>query len=105
MFELYAMQLLKTHGAECPTYGILNLNRVTFNCTENFRERRRRQPLGGYWGMPPPPPRKFSNLKALERNFQHSPADNCIKKVPKIDRFFLRNFDEKSVVISCIIFS
>ena len=50
-------------------------------------------------------PRKFSNLKALKCNFQHSQADSCVKKVPKIDRYFLRNFDEKSVVISCIIFS
>ena len=50
------------------------------------------------------PPRKFSNLKALKRNFQHSQADSCVKTVPKSDRYFLLNFDKKSVVISCIIF-
>ena len=38
--------------------------------------------------MPPPPPsRKFSNLKALKRHFQHYQADSCIKNVPKIDRY------------------
>ena len=100
MFELYAMQLPKTHGAECPTYGILNLNRVSFNCTENFWEHRRREPLGRCGGMPP---RKISNLKALKRNFQHSQADSCVQKVPKIDCYFLRYFDEKSIVIIFII--
>ena len=33
-------------------------------------------------------PRKFSDLKALKRYFQHSQADSCVKKVPKIDRYF-----------------
>ena len=51
------------------------------------------------------PLRKFSNLKALKPHFQHSKADSCIKNVPKIDRYFLLNFDKKSVFISCIIFS
>ena len=65
MFELYAMPLPKTHGAECPTYGLLNLNRVTFNGTVNFCECRKREPLRGCGGMPP---RNFSNLKVLKRN-------------------------------------
>ena len=42
---------------------------------------------------PPPPPRTFSNLKALKRHFQHSQANSCVKKVPKIDRYFL-SFDK-----------
>ena len=36
-------------------------------------------------------------MNALKRHFQHSQADGCIKKVPKIDRYFLLNFDKKSV--------
>ena len=59
-------------------------------------------PKGGLGACPS---RKFSNLKALKRHFQHSQADNYIKNVPKIDRYFLLNFDKKSVVINCIIFS
>ena len=39
-------------------------------------------------------PRKFSNLKALKCYFQHSQADSCVKKVLKIDRYFLLNFDK-----------
>ena len=92
MFELYAIQLPKTHGAECPTYGLLNWNRATFNGTGNICERRRREPLGGLGACYP---RKFSNLKALKRHFQHSQADSCIKNVPKIDRYFLFNFERK----------
>ena len=42
-------------------------------------------------------PRKFSNLKALKRHFQHSQADSCVRKVSKIDLYFLLNFDKKSV--------
>ena len=38
-------------------------------------------------------------------HFLHSQADSCVNKVPKIDRYFLLNFDKKSVVISCNIFS
>ena len=49
-------------------------------------------------------PRKFSNLKALKRHLQHSQADSCVKKIPKIDCYFLLNFDKKSVVISYKIF-
>ena len=55
---------------------------------------------GGMAPSPPPPTRKCSNLKALKRNFQHSQADSCIKKVPKIDRYFLLNFDKRSVAIT-----
>ena len=101
MFELYAMQLSKTHGAECPIYVLLNWNRAMFNGTGNFCERRRREPLGGVGACPH---RKFSNLKALKRNFQHSQADSCVKKVSKIDCYFLLSFDKKSVAISCIVF-
>ena len=41
-----------------------------------------------YGGLGACSPRKFSNLKALKRYFQHSQADSCVKKVPKIDRYF-----------------
>ena len=51
------------------------------------------------------PPRKFSDLKALKRHFQHSQADSCVKKVPKMDYYFRLNFDKKSVISSCNIFS
>ena len=40
----------------------------------------------GVWGHAP---RKFQNLKVLKRNFQHSQADGCVKKVPKIDYLLL----------------
>ena len=40
-------------------------------------------------------PRNFSNLKAFISHFQHSQADTCVKKVPKIDRYFFLNFDKK----------
>ena len=33
----------------------------------------------------------------LERHFQYSQADSCVKKVPKIDRYFLLTFDKKSI--------
>ena len=36
-------------------------------------------------------PRKFSNLKAQKRRFQHSQADSCVKDVAKIDHCFLPN--------------
>ena len=47
---------------------------------------------GGSGGMPP---RKFSNLKALKRHFQHSQANSCAKKVPKIDGYFLIALTDK----------
>ena len=50
------------------------------------------------------PARKFSNLKALKPHFQHSQTNSCVKKVLKIDCYFL-NFDKNIVVISCNIFS
>ena len=56
----------------------------------------------GVWGHPP---RRFSNLKALKRHFQHSQADSCVKMVPKLIVTFFLNFGKRSVVISCIIFS
>ena len=49
--------------------------------------------MGGRGHAPPPPPRTFSNLKALKRHFQHSQANSCVKKVPKIDCYFL-DFDK-----------
>ena len=49
--------------AECPTYGLLNLNRPTSNGTGNFYERRRCEPLGGSGADPPPKIFKFENLK------------------------------------------
>ena len=81
----------------------LELFGTTFNGTGNLSERRRRAWLGGLGACSPPPPRKFLNLKALNRHFQHSRADSCFKKVSKID-YFLRNFDKKSVVISCTVY-
>ena len=44
-------------------------------------------------------PRKYGNLKALKHHFEHSEADSYVKKVLKIDRHFLLNFDKKSIVI------
>ena len=92
MFEFFAMQLRKTHGTERPTYWLLYWNRATFNGTGNFCSRLRRKPLGGLGACSP---RKFSNLKAFISHFQHSQADTCVKKVPKIDRYFFLNFDKK----------
>ena len=76
---------------------LLNWKRVTLNGMVNVCERPRREPLGGCGACSP---RKFSNVKALKRNFQRSQADSCVKKVPKIDRYLFLNFDKKSVVIS-----
>ena len=87
---------------ECPTYGASRIYGDDFQSgMGKCCERRRREPLGGSGGMPP---RKFLNLKALKRHFQHSQAKGCVRKVPKIDRHFL-NIDKNSVVISCNIFS
>ena len=69
---------------------------------ENFCERQRRELLGGCGGNAPP--RKFSNLKALKRHFQHSQADSCVKNVPKIDRYFLLNFDKKTLSLDILNF-
>ena len=69
--------------AKCQTYGLTEIG-ATCNGAVTFCE-----PLGGSALPPPPPPphpRKFSNLKSLKRNFQHSRADSCVKKVSKIDR-------------------
>ena len=44
----------------------------------------------GLWGYAPPPPKKKnSNVKALKRHFQYSQVDSCVKKVPRIDCYFL----------------
>ena len=53
--------------------------------------------LQGVWGQ-------FWNMKALKRHFLHSQADSYVKKVPKIDRYFLLIFDKNRVVISFNIF-
>ena len=60
----------------------------------------RREKLGGSGDMPPSP-RKFLYLKALKRHSQHSQADGCVKKLPKIVYFRL-NCHKKIVVISCV---
>ena len=65
------------------------------------------QPLEGLSGhapSPPPHPRKFSNLKALKRHFQHSQADSCEKKVPKIDRYFRLNMDKRALSLAVVYF-
>ena len=49
----------------------------------NFNERPRRDALGESGGMNPP--QKILKSESLKRNFQHSQADGCVKKVPKID--------------------
>ena len=84
------MLVSKTYSVECPTYGLVNSSYWgrPLNGTGNFNERRRREELGGSRGMPPPP-RKFLYLEALKRHFQHSQADGCVKKLPKIVYFFL----------------
>ena len=43
----------------------------------------------------------LTSAQVLKRNFQHSQADGCVKKVPKID-YLLLNLAKKSVVISYI---
>ena len=60
----------------CPTYGLTETG-TTFNGSGKFCE-----PLGGFGACSP---RKCSNLKALKHHFQHSQADSCVKKIPKID--------------------
>ena len=77
---------------------------TTFNGSVNFCERRRREPLWGYGGMGACPARKFSNLNALKRDFQHSRADSCVEKVPKIDRYFLLNIFDKRTLSSAVIY-
>ena len=48
----------------------------------------------------------MENLKALKCHFQHSLAESCVNKVPKIDHYdFLLNLTKKSVVIRCNLFS
>ena len=76
----------------------LKLFGTIFYDTGIFNERPRREAPGESGGMPPPPP---ENLKGLTRNFQHSQADGCVIKVPKID-YLLFNLAKKSVVISYI---
>ena len=76
----------------------LKLFGTTFYDTGNFNERRRREAIGGSGGKSP---QKILKSESLKRNFQHSQADGCVKKVPKID-YFLLNLAKKSVVISYI---
>ena len=82
---------------------------TTFNGTGNCCERRRREPVGGSGGAPRPPPplsapQKILKSESLKTPFLALLSHSCIKKVSKVDRSFL-SFDEKSVVISCNIFS
>ena len=49
-------------------------------------------------------PRKFANRKILKRHFQHSRADSCVEKVPKIARYFRFNFDKKALTSAMIYF-
>ena len=67
----------------------------------NFCEGRRREPLERSWVMLP---RKFANRKILKRHFQHSRADSCVEKVPKIARYFRFNFDKKALTSAMIYF-
>ena len=64
----------------------LKLFGTIFYDTGNFNKRPRREAL---------------NLKVLKRNFQHSQADGCVKKLPKID-YLLLNLAKKIVAISYI---
>ena len=102
IFEWYTMQVPKTHRAEWRTYRVIEIGGTSFNATGKTFERRRCEPLGVCGGMPP---RKFSNLKAWKCHCQRSQTENCVKKVPKIDRYFLLNLTKQSVVIRCDIFS
>ena len=67
----------------------------------NFESAKGASPLGGVGVCSP---RTFWNLKTLKHHLQHSQADSYVKKVPKIDRYFLLIFDQISVVITCNIF-
>ena len=86
------MQVPKIHRAECPTYGVTKMGR-TFNSTRKNCEHGRREPLGGSGGMPRQKIFKSESLKT--RHFQHSQADSCVKKVPKIDRYFFLTLTKK----------
>ena len=97
-----------TKACRVSDYGLTGIG-TTFNDRVNFCERRRREPLGGSGGIlhpptpppppppPPPPSRKFSNLKALKRHFQHSRADDYVEKVLKINRYFLLDFEKRAL--------
>ena len=73
------MQVPKTDMEVCPAYGVPEIGAI-FSGKGNFCERRKCELPGGVGGCPPP--RKFSDLKALERHFQYSQDDGCVKKVP-----------------------
>ena len=68
------MQARKTQGQNVQTAVRTNWNGDEFNEWGKNCKRQRQRPLGGS-GACPPPPRKFWNLKALKRHFQHSQAD------------------------------
>ena len=72
------------HRLSNPQGVKLKLFGTIFYDMGNFNKRPRREVLGG------------------SGNFQHSQADGCVKKVPKID-YLLLNLAKKSVVISCIL--
>ena len=52
----------------------LKLFGATFNGTEKFGERQRREALGGFGGMPPPPPKKNFKFESLKRIFPALPG-------------------------------
>ena len=93
MFEWYAMQAPKIHRAEWPTYGVIEIG-TSINWYRKYLQAPKAR--ASVWrGLGACPLRKFSNLKALKCHFQHSQAESCVKKVPKIDRYFLLNLTKQ----------
>ena len=78
-----------------------NWNRDEFSCYRKHLRAPKAQASRGVWGHAP---QKFfffffSSLKALKCHFQRSQTENCVKKVPKIDRchkiwhiFIIKNY-------------
>ena len=60
--------------AECQTYGLTDIA-TTFNGMVTFASAKGASLFGGLGACPL---KKFSNLKALKRHFQHSRADSCV---------------------------
>ena len=86
---------------ECTIYGLVNSSYwgrplIVQEILTSAREVRCARGVLGH-----APPRKFLFLKALNCHFQHSQANGCVKKLPKIV-LFLPNFHKKIVVISCV---
>ena len=69
--------------AECQTYGLkLKLGRLLMVVVEGGR------------GEGACPPMKIFKSESLKAPFPI--ADSCVDKVPKIDRYFLLNFDKRA---------